>query len=76
MVDTVFLGTYPRKIFDRIGGFDEELVCNQYDEFNFRLIQAGGKIGLDPLVIHKEKMAMTPQELALDRAAEEGTTWQ
>ncbi|MBU2101821.1 MAG: glycosyltransferase family 2 protein [Candidatus Omnitrophota bacterium] len=47
-VDTVYLGTYQRVIFERIGMFDEELVRNQDDEFNFRLIQAGGKIWFDP----------------------------
>jgi len=30
--------------------FDEELVRNQDDEFNFRLIQAGGRIWLDPAI--------------------------
>ena len=47
-VDTVYLGAYRREVFDRIGGFDEELVRNQDDEFNFRLTQSGGKIWLDP----------------------------
>lgn len=46
-VDTVAFGAYQCKVFERIGGFDEELVRNQDDEFNFRLIQAGGKIWLD-----------------------------
>ncbi len=46
-VDTVYLGTYRREVFDRIGGFDEELMRNQDDEFNFRLLQSGGKIWLD-----------------------------
>ncbi len=49
-VDTVYLGAYRREVFDRIGNFDEELVRNQDDEFNFRLIQNGGKIWLDPSV--------------------------
>ena len=49
-VDTVYLGAYRREVFDRIGVFDEELVRNQDDEFNFRLIQAGGKIWLDPSI--------------------------
>lgn len=49
-VDTVYLGAYRREIFDRIGGFDEELVRNQDDELNFRLTQAGGKIWLDPSI--------------------------
>ncbi|MFZ5447038.1 MAG: glycosyltransferase family 2 protein [Thermodesulfobacteriota bacterium] len=47
-VDTVYLGAYRREVFERLGGFDEELVRNQDDEFNFRLIQSGGKIWLDP----------------------------
>lgn len=46
--DTVFLGAWRRDVFDCIGGFDEELVRNQDDEFNFRLVQAGGTIWLDP----------------------------
>jgi glycosyltransferase involved in cell wall biosynthesis len=49
-VDTVAFGAYRREVFDRIGTFDEELVRNQDDEFNFRLTQAGGKIWLDPSI--------------------------
>jgi glycosyltransferase involved in cell wall biosynthesis len=49
-VDTVYLGAYRREIFDRVGMFDEELIRNQDDEFNFRLIRAGGKIRLDPSI--------------------------
>ena len=49
-VDTVYLGAYRRGLFDRVGGFDEELVRNQDDEFNYRLLKAGGKIWLDPSV--------------------------
>lgn len=49
-VDTLAFGAYRREVFERIGGFDEELVRNQDDEFNFRLIQAGGKIWLDPSI--------------------------
>jgi glycosyltransferase involved in cell wall biosynthesis len=48
--DTVYLGAYPIKVFERIGLFDEELVRNQDDEFNYRLIRAGGKIWLDPRI--------------------------
>jgi succinoglycan biosynthesis protein ExoA len=48
--DTLAFGAYRREVFERIGGFDEELVRNQDDEFNFRLIQAGGKIWLDPSI--------------------------
>ena len=49
-VDTVAFGAYRRGLFDRIGAFDEELVRNQDDEFNFRLIQNGGKIWMDPSI--------------------------
>jgi len=50
IVDTVYLGCWPRRVFDRIGLFDEELVRNQDDEFNLRLTRAGGKIWQSPLI--------------------------
>lgn len=43
-VDTVAFGAYWRWVFDRIGKFDEELVRNQDDELNARLIMHGGRI--------------------------------
>jgi len=43
-VDTIAFGAYWRWVFDKIGLFDEELVRNQDDEFNLRIILAGGKI--------------------------------
>lgn len=43
-VDTVYMGMYPRTVFERIGLFDEELVRNQDDELNYRLRKAGGRI--------------------------------
>jgi succinoglycan biosynthesis protein ExoA len=49
-VDTVAYGAYQRQVFDRIGLFDEELVRNQDDEFNYRLRGAGGRIWLDPSI--------------------------
>jgi len=49
-VDTVYLGAWKKSIFNEIGGFDQELVRNQDDEFNFRLIQSGAKIWLDPKI--------------------------
>lgn len=49
-VDTLAFGAYRRKVFEEIGGYDVELKRNQDDEFNFRLIQNGGKIWLDPNV--------------------------
>ena len=49
-VDTVYLGCWPREVFDRIGFFDEELVRNQDDEFNLRLNRAGGLIWQSPRI--------------------------
>ena len=52
-VDTLAFGAYKREVFEELGGYDEELVRNQDDEFNFRLIQNGGKIWLDPSINSK-----------------------
>jgi hypothetical protein len=43
-VDTVIYGCWKKEIFDRVGYFDEELVRNQDDEHNFRIVRAGGKV--------------------------------
>lgn len=47
-VDTVYMGAWRRDVFARIGLFDEELVRNQDDEFNYRLLSNGGRILLNP----------------------------
>ena len=49
-VDTLAFGAHKRKIFADIGGYDEEMVCNQDDEFNHRVLQAGKKIWMDPSI--------------------------
>lgn len=41
-VDTVFGGCYPRRVFDKVGLFNENLMRGQDIEFNLRLKQAGG----------------------------------
>jgi glycosyltransferase involved in cell wall biosynthesis len=48
--DTVFGGVYRREVFDQIGLFDEELVRNQDDELNLRLVRAQGKVWQSPLI--------------------------
>ena len=50
-VDTVPFGCFHRDLFDRIGYFDEELIRNQDDEFNGRVIKNGGKIYLLPQLV-------------------------
>ena len=49
-VDTLAFGAYWRWVFERIGGFDEELVRNQDDELNLRVIQGGGVIYMNPQI--------------------------
>ena len=49
-VDTLAFGAHRREIFADIGGYDEEMVCNQDDEFNHRVLQAGKKIWMDPTI--------------------------
>ena len=43
-VDTVAFGAYKKEVFDSIGYFDEDLVRNQDDEFNFRLLKNSFRI--------------------------------
>ncbi len=49
--DTVFMGFCWRATYEKIGGFDEELVRNQDDEFSNRLRKAGGRIICNPKII-------------------------
>jgi len=44
LVDTVPFPAYTRKIIEKVGLYDEELVRNQDDEYNFRIREQGGKI--------------------------------
>jgi glycosyltransferase involved in cell wall biosynthesis len=50
-VDTVPFGCFRKELFARVGMFDEELVRNQDDEFNLRLIRSGGTVLLVPGVL-------------------------
>ncbi len=50
-VDTVPFGCFRRALFERLGGFDVELVRNQDDEMNGRIIRSGGRILLLPNVV-------------------------
>lgn len=49
-VDTVYMGAWHRRVFEKVGLFDEELIRNQDDEFNYRLRSQGGKILLSPKI--------------------------
>lgn len=49
-VDTVAFPAYTREILARAGAFNEELVRNQDDEYNYRIRKLGGKILLSPKI--------------------------
>jgi succinoglycan biosynthesis protein ExoA len=49
-VDTVAFPAYTREILNRAGAFNEELVRNQDDEYNYRIRKLGGKILLSPTI--------------------------
>ncbi len=48
--DTVFMGVCSRSVFEKIGGFDEEMVRNQDDELSYRLLECGGHIVCNPAI--------------------------
>jgi succinoglycan biosynthesis protein ExoA len=62
-VDTVYMGAWPRRVFEKIGLFDEELVRDQDDEFNFRLRAAGGEILLSPKIKSEYTVRSSPKAL-------------
>jgi glycosyltransferase involved in cell wall biosynthesis len=47
-VDTVPYGCFRRDVFTRFGMFDEDMIRNQDDELNARIVKGGGKILLLP----------------------------
>jgi glycosyltransferase involved in cell wall biosynthesis len=49
--DTVPFGCFRRDVFTRFGLFDEELVRNQDDELNHRILHRGGRVLLLPSVV-------------------------
>lgn len=63
-VDTVYLGMWPRRVFETVGLFDEELVRNQDDEFNYRLRKAGGKVVFVPAMRSQYQNRRTVAALA------------
>ena len=63
-VDTVPFGAFKKVDFDRLGGFDEELLSNEDYEFNTRLRQYGGKVWLDTSIRSKYYARKNLAELA------------
>ena len=42
------MGAFPKWVLEHIGGYNEEMACNEDDELSFRLRKAGGKVMLIP----------------------------
>lgn len=51
--DTVAFPGYTRTILEKAGPFNEELVRNQDDEYNFRIRKLGGRILLSPTIVSR-----------------------
>lgn len=49
-VDTVYLGCWPRRTFERFGLFDESLIRGQDSEFNYRIWRKGGRVWQTPRI--------------------------
>jgi succinoglycan biosynthesis protein ExoA len=48
--DSVPYGAYRREVFERLGGLAEDVDRGEDDEFNYRLVQSGGRILLSPSI--------------------------
>ncbi len=44
--DTVYLGAWPRWVFERVGGYNEQFAANEDYELNVRIRAAGGRVYL------------------------------
>lgn len=62
-VDTVAFPGYRKSTLEKVGPFNEELVRNQDDEYNFRIRKGGGKILLSPDIRSKYFSRATFQRL-------------
>lgn len=60
-VDTVAYGCWRRELFDKVGRFDEELVRDQDEEFNYRTVGAGGRVLLLPDAVSYYYARPTPR---------------
>ncbi|HMM86815.1 MAG: glycosyltransferase family 2 protein [Gammaproteobacteria bacterium] len=63
-VDTVYLGCWPRRTFERFGPFDETLVRNQDDEHNLRIVRGGGRVWQSPAIRSTYRPRESPGALA------------
>ena len=48
--DTVYLGAWPRSVFEQVGSYNEHVGVNEDYELNYRIRKAGGKIYFSPAI--------------------------
>ena len=63
-VETVPFGCFNKKLFEKVGFFDEKLLTNEDYEFNNRILKSGGKIWFDPTIKSIYYSRKTFRELA------------
>ena len=69
--DTVYMGTFRREVFGWAGEFDEEMACNEDDEFHYRLRAKGGSLSLaDSIYIGKRGEARRSQQIIVTADAD------
>jgi hypothetical protein len=62
--DTVYMGMWPRQVFEKVGLFDEELVRNQDDELSYRIRKGGGRIIVSPAMRSRYQNRQSWRKLA------------
>lgn len=63
-VDTVYLGAYPRRVLEDLGGYDDRYVRHQDFELNQRIRETGGQVWFDPEI----RVAYRPRDSLSDLA--------
>jgi succinoglycan biosynthesis protein ExoA len=62
--DTVYMGSWPRQIFEHIGMYSPDLIANEDYELNYRIRKAGGRIYFTPLIRSQYYNRQTLRSLA------------
>lgn len=62
--DTVYLGAWPRRVFDRVGLYNETVGVNEDYELNYRIRASGGRVYFNPAIKSRYYGRQTLQALA------------
>lgn len=64
VTDTVYMGAWPRAVFEQVGGYNERVGVNEDYELNHRIRKAGGTIYFSPAIRSKYYGRQTLRALA------------